>query len=39
MSFDSFSQRIIDGGTVTDADVNEWIGEPWYRRFWGWLRG
>ncbi len=25
MSFESVAQRMIQGGTVTDADVNEWV--------------
>lgn len=37
MSFDTFAAGIIEGGTLTDADVNEVVRTPWYARALAWL--
>lgn len=37
MSFESLVEQVTRGGTVTDADVNEWIVAPWYVRLRDWL--
>ena len=39
--FARFRDRIVSGGTLTDADVNEWVEaarpRPWYVRLGNWL--
>ena len=35
--FEQFAERVQAGGTLTDADVNEFITVPWWRRLGNWL--
>lgn len=39
--FARFRDRVVAGGTVTDADVNEWVEaarpRPWFKRLGEWL--